>query len=242
MIIKKHDFFVEGVCFWNEKYRDEKVDLVYYIHDYEKRGIKNFKFYTLIYDLEQSLEKIVSSMKPGRRNYLNVSLRMREIEFFKLENHILTIDEIVETFNSFAEWKGIHKVDLDSISLLQKNNSLETTIVNYKNKPIAAYVYYVDGKTARQWLKVPFINNLNNKILSSISSFHIFNDVKYFKESGYKTYDWGGLYQENQNIEKVKGIIDFKKSFGGKEIQIWKNIDIITQRGQEAFEKKFKNR
>lgn len=249
MFLKRNTDFNELVVWWDENpnfVRESEADLAFFIHDYEKRGDYHIKFWTSTFDLVNSkMEEISSKFSATRRNSLRRGLENQALTYEYLDGSLINgelIHEVVEGYNSFAKFKGLREINDVFLNDMVINKKIVITFVKVFGKRVSCYIYYVGNDVARQYIKFNFNVDIDSKTSEQISALHIYKDVESFKNYSYRIYDFGGLYQEGQDTSKVDGIIKFKRSFGAEEVQIWKNVKVLTPRGQDAYEKFFKKR
>jgi len=107
---------------------------------------------------------------------------------------------------------------------------------------VQVYIKDDENKIARLLFSVSTIYGLDDKTkrnkIGWINKALHWKSILYFKEKGYKEYDWGG-YSNNPNNKELAGIDKFKKAFGGEIIQVYDYYSIgfyILNQLKEIFQ------
>ena len=242
MYISNNGKFKEGIVWWDTQINDEAdVDIFFFIHDYDNRAKNSYGFKTLEIDLSLSKEEILMQYKSRNRNQVKAAL----LEGFEIKQKTNIsqeeVNEYVEIFNSFAEFKKIGKTSIEYITALNDDSKLFFTYVYKDGILIAIHSHYVDHKLDRARLMHSFSTNneFSSRISADANKLLTHEDIKYFKDLGVKTYDFGGIGNAEGDNTRFEGIIRFKKQFGGKEVILWKGTTPNGKRGEEVYKKYF---
>ncbi len=132
------------------------------------------------------------------------------------------VDTFVSFYNDFANAKNIYPTNKKMIERIGDHFVISFAKLN--GEVLAAHSYLVDKEigiarlfhSASRRLDDTFDRNVigrANKLLTAKDIFH-------FKEKGFKLMDFGG-YAENTEDKSLKGINEFKLSFGGTKVECY---------------------
>jgi len=60
--------------------------------------------------------------------------------------------------------------------------------------------------------------NFDRNLIGRANKYLTVTDINYFKEQGFKTFDFGGFAKDTEN-ESLKGINNYKLQFGGELVR-----------------------
>jgi len=194
-------------------YRDTSVDI-------ESKALKKEKKYTLINDLTQERDKIFSSFKPNVRNQIR---KFDKSEEFSYSSNHESKELFLEFYSRFAEAKGLSKVEENSIDKYGKNLFY---ISGYLDGVLTNMQVYIEDKNSGTVRLLHSISTLYEKgdkhkqaKIGWINCYLHWHSILYFKEEGFKTFDWGGY--TNDINSPLAGIDKFKASFGGEKVVLY---------------------
>ena len=174
-------------------------------------GIRNDS-HTLELDLEQGVEVITSNFSKQIRQQIKIAENEGTHCYFHAQ-----VDEFVNFFNDFAVKKETWTTSEKRIAEIGDNVKL--SFASNKGHILAAHSYLVDTElgivrhlhSATKRLDDDFDRNL----IGRANKYLTVTDILFFKESGFKTFDFGGYAKDTTN-ESLKGINNYKLLFGGK--------------------------
>jgi hypothetical protein len=186
--------------------------------------IKNFKqkkiwgIKKITYTVENSLELEKDVILSRFSSTFRYDVRKSEKEGIEcLFNQ--DIDGFVDFYNKFAINKKIPPTNRRRITEMGENLKLSFAFLD--RQVLAAHSYLIDNEVGIARLfhsaSLRFNNNIDTSIVARANKLLHFRDMLYFKEQGFKVYDFGG-YAENTNNESLIGINKFKISFGGERV------------------------
>lgn len=169
--------------------------------------------YTVELPLTADMETIVANF----RKTVTQEIRKAEAEgivcVFKDD-----LDTFVPFFNEFASLKKIYPAKREMLEGIGKN--FITSFAYMGDDLLVAHSYIVDKEfgVARlfQSASKRLDEKFDRKLIGMANKLLTAKDIGYFKEQGYKLMDFGG-YAENTEDKSLKGINDFKLSFGGQK-------------------------
>lgn len=106
--------------------------------------------------------------------------------------------DIIERHRHFHDTKGLKNEDRDVLmnrySSLVETGNLEISICLVGDSPMVFHVYIIDGDlVALNMSFSDFREHIDSaKIYGNLNRYLHWEDMKYFKSKGLKSYDWGG--------------------------------------------------
>lgn len=198
--------------------RGSKVDWMDYFKPAcytDFRGKKPFLFScrnskTIVVDLRQDMEAIMSGIKSNFRN--EIRRAEREGVFFSNQRDVKWF---VGYYNDFAEKKGLSKISEHHVT---KYPLFYITTAEKEDVVLTAHVSYVDKDLKTSYLLFSASPRLDgvvdSKLIGFSNKFLHYKDFEFFKGEGLNYYDFSGFSDDPNDKEKY-GIGQFKKSFGG---------------------------
>jgi hypothetical protein len=192
-----------------------------------RKNINKFGFikkrkYTLITDLRENIECLFKNFSSTFRN------QIRKVD--KLENLDILYNDInkeyfIKFYNEkFAKYKGLNLLKNYQIDKFEDNIFFISAKWNNELTNIQVYIFDKNKKIVRLLHSVSIIHLISDKKkrnqIGWINKALHFKTMIYFKEKGYKEFDWGG-YSNDPNNKELSGIDRMKKSFGGKLVELW---------------------
>jgi hypothetical protein len=174
-------------------------------------GIKKIS-YTIENPLLQDMDVIFSGFSTTTR----YDIRRAEKEGIDCRFHN-DIDGFVGFYNAFAHERNIPPTSRQRVIEMGENLKLSFAFLN--GHILSAHSYVVDKEAGIvrffQSASLRFDSNFNPSKIGRSNKLLQFKDMMYFKEQGFKVFDFGG-YSENTQNKGLMGINQYKLSFGGK--------------------------
>lgn len=198
-------------------------------------------FNTLIIDLHLNEDQILMGCTSNCRNEIKRGGR----EALEVTHGPVTT-AYAEYFDDFLASKSLGRFNTDYI------NNPETVVssVYRADCRIASHLYLVNNTVGRarliysvvasgaelpQLKPDPATGGMSTARLVGVANRYLHSeDILYFKRSGFNIYDFGGLGIDESNA-KVKGINDFKRSFGGETISEFNYTPILVAAIEKAI-------
>lgn len=165
-----------------------------------------------------------------RRSYRdNLSFKIYTSDLILSDENLLKNYNTVYT-NMYSR-KGIATTaPIDRIKIYSQHNGVIITAASADNKEVVYHAYIVDGKHARLWMSCSVFRDSDDKnfraIIGRANKRLHYEDMLYFHNSGYKTYDWGGI----TSFDEPDGIDSFKMSFGGERKEYYDETCLLSFR------------
>jgi lipid II:glycine glycyltransferase (peptidoglycan interpeptide bridge formation enzyme) len=183
----------------------------------KKIGFIKEPFYTFVIDLTQNIDDIFSKIKKNTKYEINRASR----EGVKFEIHN-DIEYFIDYYNKFAATKNLSKLNNANIDIF-KENIIVTKAINENDDiyVMHSYIFDKEKSVVRLFHSASFYETDDKKVRNLIgmaNRFLHYEDMKYFKNDGFETYDFGG-YAYNTTDKHLQNINDFKLAFGGISTQ-----------------------
>ena len=167
--------------------------------------------YTIELNLEQDTNVIVSNFSKQIRQQIKIAEGEGTTCYFHKE-----IDQFVSFFNDFAIKKNTFTTTKEKI--IAMGDTIKMSFAVNNGQILAAHSYLVDSElgivrhlhSATKRLDEQYDRNL----IGRANKYLTVKDIFYFKEMGYKIFDFGG-YAKDTKDESLKGINNYKLLFGG---------------------------
>ena len=205
-------FFFKKYWVWFSKPFDIKGASLVNFFSYDDVKVEGFfkkKALTLILDLSKSNEELWEgirkkySRKPIENGYKN------GIVIKKNEGY----DEFEKIYKSFRTQKGIN---IDDLSIFSQGLIFSAY---YENKIIAGHIFVADGVYMRSLVaasnRFDFNKGKDKRLVGAANRMLFWEAIKYAKEEGYKSFDFGGINPADEN-GKYDYLAEYKMSFGGE--------------------------
>lgn len=130
------------------------------------------------------------------------------------------IDTFVEFFNDFAKKKN---TDLVSRRRMEEFGAgIQLSFAKHNGEILAAHSYLVDKEAGivrhHHAATRRLDEQVDKNLIGRANKYLTVKNIFYFKEQGYKTFDFGGYAKDTTN-ESLKGINNYKLLFGGTVVE-----------------------
>jgi lipid II:glycine glycyltransferase (peptidoglycan interpeptide bridge formation enzyme) len=220
-ITKKSKFYSRSeIWFYNHQASIETDNTLFY-HSFVKpthlvSGLHEIT--SLEIDLTQHQDEIFNGFKPNYKNEIRRA-KNEEITHEVYENPSQGILELyMKSYIMFHTAKKLEGgVSKERIKSFVKSNNFTLTTTSVKGKPICYHSYILDKGTLNTVILFQSHHELSihdNKFRGFANKLHHLEDLLYFKRTGLKKYDFGGVdFINTENIAK------FKCGFGGNLVK-----------------------
>jgi hypothetical protein len=220
---------VKIVEYWfDEDDKFVKPDVVRYIQrSTPVTGIKPKEFYTILIDLRENTDVLLSAMRKDTRYEIRRASEKDGIiyEYYDTQEKEL-IDNFVFFYNNFASKKGIQKINSKRLIDYALNHNLALSVArSTENSAQVWHVYFRDNYRSRLLFSASNFRESSDSsfrnYIGRANRFHHWQDMMRLKKEGVSIYDFGGWYSGSKDQAKLD-INKFKEGFGG---QIKKNFN-----------------
>jgi hypothetical protein len=168
--------------------------------------------HTLITDLTQDSEIILSTIS---KSVLKESKKAEAEGITCIFNN--DIEKFIEFYNKFAGNKQLYQFNKKFISEYKNFNSIAYAIKD--GEILAAHFYLVSRKFKLVRSFLSGSRNADEKVdkrtLGMANKLLKIEAIHHFKENNFEVFDYGGIVLNTEN-KSLKGITEYKMSFGGK--------------------------
>lgn len=177
------------------------------------RGFVREKFLTLQTYLGVSCEEILGAARQSTRNEIRQALRA---DLVCSEG---SLAEFRPFYNAFARAKGLPPL---GASLSKGSVRVRITKVSSKGATLAMHALILDKQSGRVRLlnsaTARFDDPKERAVIGKANRGLHWWEICEAKREGYRTYDWGGI-SENEDDPAMRGVNEFKRSFGGTLVE-----------------------
>lgn len=222
LIVTEKRHGIDIVDCWFAKDRIDRNGVVRYKQSLVPIGDSCDEFRTLVTDLSESEEDILSHISKNGR----YEIRRAPKEGITCESYVgrniseAFLKEYFDFFEEFWKSKGIEYSEKDkqyseALKYVQ-NEAYAITIARKDDKILVYHTYIVGDDFVRLYQSASQFRtdeNVTGSVIGFANRYLHYEDMKFFKKLGKVTYDWGGAGLN----EDVASITKFKESFGGNE-------------------------
>jgi hypothetical protein len=212
--------------YWNgEEPQSDGVDLIRCFQQPQPRaGMLCREFYTILIDLKRDPDQLLGDIKPDTRYEVRRAHGQDQLTHdCRSGKDGTALREFCDYYDSFAILKAQPKLNRDWLSLLAEADALVLSQVRdgngdtlvwhaYHRSPHRVTLFY----SASLFRKVDS-SPVRNKIGRANRYLH-WQDMQRFKSEGISTYDFGGWYQGESDLQRLS-INKFKEEFGGQIVK-----------------------
>ncbi len=178
--------------------------------------------WTLLTNLEQELDLIMRGFTSNLRNEIR---RADKIENLEIQYNSIDINSFLQFYNEkFAKPKRLELLQKRQIEKFKDNIFFISANLENELTNIQVYIFDDEQKIVRLLHSISIIHLIEDKTkrkqIGWINKALHYKSMIYFKEQGYKEFDWGG-YSNDPNNKALAGIDKMKKSFGGELIKVY---------------------
>jgi len=168
--------------------------------------------HTLVTDLKQDSEIIISAIS---KSVLKEAKKAESEGITCIFNN--DIEKFIEFYNKFAGNKQLYQFNKKFISEYKDFNTIAYAMKD--GEILAAHFYLVSRrfKLVRSFLSGSRMadEKFDKRTLGMANKFLKIEAIHYFKKCNFETFDYGGIVLNTDN-QSLKGITEYKMSFGGK--------------------------
>lgn len=179
-------------------------------------------WHTLVTDLTQPLQKIYEAFDKKSTQY---SLRRAErlltsnVEWriMRPAEHDVEDDRLIA---DFYKRKGLDSDMFRDLSNAPTRLHWLSSRVVFEDGIVIVHTYLCDKKAGIVRLLYAVSRDVRDDARQDVGNANrwlFWQDLQYFKEEGYRTYDWGGISKHGE----LPGIDSFKRSFGGSLVTVY---------------------
>lgn len=231
-LYRRNIFHIREMAFTSLcKAKKIKCDIAY-IHSNESKlteessapNVLAKKQYTLVNNLLATEEEILANIKKNCKYEIKRAEREGAIVNVYTDFKSLKDNKVIEkfelTYNAMFKAKGLRNVfNKNLVIAAAKNGYLVITTCMTTEEPeyVVFHAYLADGNNTVLMYSASPLWEYGDKdkanLIGRMNKHLHWKDIEWFKNSGYKRYEWGGI----SNPDLPNGIDKFKMEFGGKQ-------------------------
>lgn len=208
--------------YWNsEEPTLAGVDLVRCFQQPEPlEGMLCREFYTILLDLRREPEQLLAGIKRGSRYEIRRAAMQDRLTYDCRDGSDKNVlDEFCDYYDDFAIRKTQPKLNRAWLSLLAAEGAVALSqIRDADGQTLVWHLYHLSKTRATLFYSASvfrtFTSSSRRNKIGRANRFHHWQDMQRFKAQGISTYDFGGWYHGNTDLERLR-INDFKEEFGG---------------------------
>lgn len=223
VILKRIDVWF----FSSDSWRRRKFTLVNYNNLYSRlefakpeRVVRSREGETLVSSLLLSEQELLNKCESNVRNEIRRAKKdgVNCKVFSGLDLDSETLAQFEKDYAEMHSKKGMqHNSSIPFLTILNESNKLIITKAEINGATIAWHCYIVGDHIARLLYSVSLFRNVSDSVSRNAigrgNRLLHFEDILWFKQNGYRSYDWGG-YGHTADVASISA---FKKSFGGDQ-------------------------
>ena len=241
MILVRQKFLQIGQV-WFEASTDSQsaLDAIEYIQSPVpiQGGSYPSEFHTLTLDLRQNEETIKKQIHKDTLYEIRRSNR-ENLQYVPID-HVseAILKEFCDFYDEFASQKNRGKIGRALLSKYVTANSLHLSCVKDPSGRVLTWHAHLFANSRARLLQSAshFRGNDSSQrsLIGRANRFHHYEDLIYFKNKTFHTYDFGGWYAGNSDLDKLK-INHFKEEFGGIRAIEYNAFRAVSLRGKFYF-------
>jgi hypothetical protein len=212
--------------YWNgEEPQLEQVDLVRCFQQPEPReGMLCREFYTILLDLNRNPEQLLGDIKRDTRYEVRRAQGRDQLTYDCRDGQDQdAFRQFCDYYDSFAIQKTQPKLNRAWLSLLAEAGDLVLSqIIDSTGETLVWHAYHVSSDRATLFYSASLFRKFNSSAIRNrigrANRYHHWQDMQRFKAEGISTYDFGGWYQGESDLQRLK-INQFKEEFGGQIVK-----------------------
>lgn len=190
-----------------------------HLHIKNNEGRKIFGIRNDSATVELKLDQPEETIYANFRNTVKQEIRKSEKEGVVCDFREDNIDEFVTFYNDFANAKKIYPTSKQRI--VEMGESLKMSYASLNGELLVTHSYLIDEKVgiARLFHSASrrLDETVDRNVIGRANKLLTYKDIVHYKDKGYKILDFGG-YADNTEDKSLKGINEFKLSFGGEKV------------------------
>ncbi len=220
---------------WFDEEPTEEVDiLTYHQRTLPVVTAKCTDFYTLITDLSKKSDELLQNFSKDTRYEIRRAEKQDEIiyEYWMAKNTNAVLTRFHNFYDRFAIAKKLNVMDRRYLKRLADAGVLDLSVVQDKEgNDLVWHAYYRNTERVRLLHSCSLFrenaDNASRNLSGRANRLHHWRDMLRFKQEGILCYDFGGWYEGNSDMEKLR-INQFKSEFGGTVVKNYNCNQIVT--------------
>ncbi|HEY3839157.1 MAG TPA: hypothetical protein VGL72_21430 [Bryobacteraceae bacterium] len=223
---------------YDEQISTPKVDIIRYQSRPEKvSGTVSYPFSTILIDLRQDEDLLLGQMSKTTRN--EVRRAVKDDLTFEFSEHPSRawLADFFQFYNEFARLKRLPSLNRERITGMCESQALMLSRIKSADGSDLVWHCYVHANGwvrlvhSASWFRA--VDKAQQAVNSRANRYLHWLDMLRFRELRYATYDLGGWYSGQEDVEKLN-INRFKEGFGGRVVPQYNCDQGVTLKGYLA--------
>lgn len=214
------------------------VDLMRCFQQAQPRaGMLCREFYTILLDLNRDPKLLLSGFKRDTRYEIRrAAVHDRVTYDCRNAADLETFREFCDYYDAFASQKAQPKLNRSWLSLLARAGALALSRVSdATGNRLVWHVYHCSNHRATLLYSASHFRSFDSSAMRNkigrANRFQHWQDMERFQAEGFSVYDFGGWYQGNTDLERLR-INRFKEEFGGEIVKNYICERALTSRAK----------
>lgn len=181
-------------------------------------GASCSRFLSLVNDLTQDEQTIMAAFGTTNRYQINRAANKDALAYEVIREPREALDEFCAFFDEFALQKGIERSYRRGLEAACDAHQLVLSAARREGQRLVWHAHIVCRHTAALLHSASHFrtqDGAQRALVGRANRWLHWRDMLAFKEMGLKTYDWGGMF-EDESVPGQASVNEFKRQFGGR--------------------------
>ena len=191
-------------------------------------------FMSLVNDLSAGEEAITAAFGKTTRYEIKRAASSDALETECIVNPRTHLAQFSDFYDEFARQKRLPPAYRRGLNAACDAGQLRLTYAARNGWKLVWHAYITHGQKISLLHSASLFRDMRNvdrALLGRANRWLHWRDMLYFKQMGLRCYDWGGVFEDESNSEKV-GINTFKREFGGTSIRTFNCSMAVSLKGR----------
>jgi hypothetical protein len=191
-------------------------------------------FLSVVTDLQAPEAEIFSTFASNTRNEIRRALARDELEYQYVVDPLAQLETFCDFYDEFARQKSIFPAYRRGLVAACEVGRLALTTAFRHGEILVWHAYITSGRTTRLQHSASLFRGLDGEqrsLIARANRWQHWRDMLTFKGLGYERFCWGGLFEDETELEH-RNINRFKRNFGGREERTFDCTIPVTVKGR----------
>ena len=191
-------------------------------------------FMSLVNDLSVSEETIMAAFGNTNRYKIKRAASKDGLESECVANPRTQLDRFSDFYDEFALQKKLPAAYRRGLNAACDAGQLHLTYAAKEGWKLVWHAYISYGQKIALLHSASLFRDMRNvdrALLGRANRWLHWRDMLHFKQLGLRCYDWGGVFEDESNAERV-GVNTFKREFGGNPVRTFNCTLAVTLKGR----------
>ncbi len=218
--------FLQIAEYWNgEEANAQGVDLVRcFQQSHPLEGMVCREFYTILLDLNRDPQELLARMKRDTRYEIRRAGNQDQLTCdWRNARDRQAFQQFCDYYDDFATRKAQPKLNRGWLSLLADDGALRLSrVCDATGETLVWHAYHGSSDRATLFYSASLFRKFDSSAMRNkmgrANRFLHWQDMQRFKTEGISVYDFGGWYEGDSDLERLR-INKFKEEFGGEIVK-----------------------